>query len=362
MTRRVLNFNAGPAAIPLPVLERARDEMLDYAGTGMSIMEHSHRGAAYEAVHHEALSLLRALLAMPDTHTAVLLQGGAHHAFALVPLNLLGAGRSADYVVTGHWGERAFAEAKTVGTARAAGPDLKGVYTRIPRAEEHSFDASAAYVHITTNNTIEGTQYDAVPETGGVPLVADMCSDFLWRRFDVSRYGLVYAGAQKNLGPSGVTVYLVRRDLLAEARTDIPKVFRLAVHADNDSLYNTPPTFAIYMMRNVLRWVKELGGLDAIEARNREKAAALYAAVDRASGFYRCPVEVSARSHMNAVFRLPDAALEGRFVQEAEAAGMVGLKGHRSVGGVRVSMYNAVSPEDVRVLASFMDEFARRNG
>ncbi len=328
----------------------------------MSIMEHSHRGKAYEAVHREAMGLLRELLAVPESHAILLLQGGAHGAFALVPMNLLAPGRSADYVVTGHWGERAFDEARTVGAARAAGPDLGGRYTRIPAQGEHAFDPAAAYVHITTNNTIEGTQYDAAPDTGEVPLVADMCSDLLWRPFDVARYGLVYAGAQKNLGPSGVTVYLVRRDLLERGRTDIPKVFRFGVHAAQDSLYNTPPTFAIYMMRNVLRWVKSEGGVAGMEARNRAKSSAVYGAIDRSSGFYACPVELASRSHMNVVFRLRDEALEGRFVKEAAAAGMVGLAGHRSVGGVRVSLYNAVSPDDARTLASLMDDFARRNG
>lgn len=362
MANRVINFNAGPSALPLPVLERAREELLDYAGTGMSIMEHSHRGRAYEAVHDEAIALVRELLGFGDSHEVLLQHGGAHHAFATVPMNLLAADRSADYVVTGHWGERAFDEAKTVGRARAAGPDLDGRYTRIPSQGEHRFDADAAYVHLTSNNTIEGTQYDAWPDTGAVPLVADMSSDFLWRRFDVQRFGLVYACAQKNVGPSGLTVVLVRRDVLARCRTDIPKVFRYGVHAENRSLYNTPPTFAIYLARETLRWIKGLGGLDAIEARNRTKSSTLYGAIDAAGGFYRCPVAPAARSHMNVVFRLPDEALEGRFVSACEKAGMVGVKGHRSVGGIRVSIYNAVSPEDVSTLADFMREFARTHG
>ena len=362
MTQRVINFNAGPAALPLTVLEQARDELLDFEGTGMSIMEHSHRGKAYEAVHFEAMALLRELLAIPDSHAVVLLQGGAHHAFALVPLNLLRAGARADYVVTGNWSERALEEARTVGDARAAGPDLAKRYTRVPRADELALDPAAAYAHITTNNTVEGTQYPTVPDTGAVPLVADMCSDFLSRPVDFSRVALAYAGAQKNLGPSGVTAYVVRKDLMAAARTDIPKVFRLGVHAANDSLYNTPPTFAIYLMRNVLRWVKAEGGAEGMARRNGVKADALYAAVDGAADFYRCPVEPASRSQMNGVFRLRDEALEDLFVKEAAAQGMVGIKGHRSVGGVRVSMYNAVSPEDVRALTAFMGDFARRHG
>lgn len=362
MTHRAINFNAGPAGLPVAVLERARDELLDYLGTGMSIMEHSHRGKVYEAVHREAMSLLRELLGVPDDYAVLLQHGGAHHAFATVPMNLLRAGRSADYVVTGHWGERALDEARTVGEARAAGPDLGGLYTRIPRQEEHALDPGAAYAHITSNNTIEGTQYERFPDAGSVPLVADMSSDFLWRPFDVSRFGLVYACAQKNIGPSGLTVIVARKDLLAGARTDIPKIFRFAVHAESDSLYNTPNTFAIYMMRNVLQWIRSLGGLAAIERRNREKGSLVYGALDAHAGFYRAPVDVSARSLMNVVFRLPTPELEERFVADAAKQGMVGVKGHRAVGGIRVSMYNAVSPDDARALAEFAREFARKHG
>lgn len=362
MTHRVINFNAGPAGLPLTVLEQARDELLDFDGTGMSILEHSHRGKAYEGVHFEALSLLRELLAIPDSHAVILLQGGAHHAFALVPLNLLSAGRFAQYVVTGNWSERALEEARTVGDARAAGPDLARRYTRVPRPEELAVDPASAYLHLTTNNTVEGTQYPALPDVGAVPLVADMCSDFLSRPVDFARVALAYAGAQKNLGPAGVTVYVARRDLLDAARKDIPQVFRLGVHAAHDSLYNTPPTFAIYLMRNVLRWVKAEGGAEGMAARNAAKAATVYAAIDRAADFYRGPVEAGSRSRMNPVFRLRDEALEDRFVKEAAARGMVGLKGHRSVGGIRVSLYNAVSPADAQALADFMDDFARRLG
>jgi phosphoserine aminotransferase len=362
MQHRVINFNAGPAAMPLSVLERAQRELLDYEGTGMSIMEHSHRGKAYEAVHFDAMARLRSLLGIGDKHKVLLLHGGAHHAFATVPMNLLRPGRSADYVVTGNWGRVAFEEAKTVGAAREAGVDLGGRYTRIPQPSEHTFDPAAAYVHITSNNTIEGTQYEQWPDTGAVPLVADMSSDILWRRFDVARFGLVYACAQKNLGPSGLTLVIVRDDVLDACRDDIPKIFRFGVHAKNDSLYNTPPTFAIYVVRETLRWIESLGGLDAVERRNREKGSIVYGALDAHAGFYRGPVDIAARSLMNIVFRLPDEALEGRFVADAEKAGMVGLKGHRSVGGIRASMYNAVSPDDAKALADFMREFARKHG
>lgn len=342
---------------------RAREELLDFEGTGMSIMEHSHREKSYEKVHFEAKSLLKELMGVPDTHDILFLQGGASQQFATIPMNFLN-GKVGDYVLTGTWSKKAYEEAKRVGEARAAGTgEVNKAFVRIPTQAELDLKADAAYVHVTSNNTIYGTQWwTPYPETRGVPMITDMSSDILSRPTDVSKHALIYAGAQKNLGPSGVTVYVVRRDLLDAGRKDIPKFFRLGVHAANDSLYNTPPTFAVYLMRNVLRWVKAEGGAEGMAARNREKAEILYAAVDRAAGVYRCPVEPASRSQMNAVFRLRDEALEDRFVKEAAAAGMVGVKGHRSVGGIRVSMYNAVSAGDVRALAAFMDDFARRNG
>jgi phosphoserine aminotransferase len=360
---RVLNFNAGPAAIPLPALERARDELLDFEGSGMSIMEHSHRGPQYESVHREAVSLVRSLLGVPDTYDVLFLTGGASQQFAQVPMNFLRPGASADYVLTGGWSEKALEEASRVGTARVAcSTKSDGTYTRVPRNDELSIDPDAAYVHVTSNNTLYGTQWHHEPDPQGRPLVADMSSDFLWKPFDVTRYDFIYAGAQKNLGPSGVLLALARRSFLASARTDIPVIFRYGTHAKNDSLYNTPPTFAIYMVRNVLAWLRDLGGLSVIESRNREKSAALYAALDRHEGFYRCPVEPSSRSTMNVVWRLPTEALEDALVAEARTHGMVGLKGHRSVGGLRASLYNAVEPSSVRALADFLDDFARRHG
>ena len=358
---RVSNFNAGPAGLPLPVLERAQGELLDYAGTGMSIMEHSHRGKTYEAVHDEAIALLRELAGIPDTHHVLFLQGGASLQFAMLPMNLLGQGRSADYVNTGHWSERAIDEAKYYGTPRVVGLGEAERLTRIPRAGELELDPKAAYVHITSNNTIEGTQWFAEPDTGGVPLCADMSSDFLWRKPDVARYGMIYAGAQKNLGPSGVVLVVMRKDLVDAGRKDLPTIFRYATFAKNNSLYNTPPTFAIYLVRNVLLWIKELGGPEKLEARNREKAALVYGAMDARLDYYRAPVAKDSRSLMNIVFRLPTEALEEQFVKEATKAGMVGLKGHRSVGGIRASTYNAVSVEDCARLASFMKAFAEKN-
>ena len=361
---RVINFNAGPAGLPLPALERARDELLDYRGSGMSIMEHSHRGKEFEAVQAEAISLLRELLAIPGSHEVLLLQGGASLQFAMVPMNFLPPGASADYVITGTWSEKALAEAKTVGKPRVAGttvtPDKR--YVRIPAQSELELDPKASYVHITSNNTIFGTQWMDFPETGTVPLIADMSSDFIWRKFDVSRFGLVYAGAQKNIGPSGLVVAIASKDLISRGRKDIPKILRYDTFAENDSMYNTPPTFAIYLMAKILAWVKQIGGLSQIETWNREKGRLLYAALDAMSGFYRAPVEKQSRSLMNIVFRLPSEALEEKFVAEAKKNGMVGLKGHRSAGGIRISAYNAVTVDNIKTLVSFMEGFAKANG
>ena len=361
---RVINFNAGPAGLPLPALEKARDELLDFQGSGMSIMEHSHRGKVYEAVHHDATARLKRLLAIPDSHTVLYLTGGASTQFALIPMNFLPAGKSADYVMTGVWSEKALDEAKLVGTARVAastkGSD--GRYNRVPTQAELAIDPKAAYLHSTSNNTIYGTQFHTLLDSGAVPHVCDMSSDFMWRPFDVSKFDFIYAGAQKNLGPSGVLVAVARKDFLEEGRKDIPKVLRYQTHAENDSLYNTPPTFAIYLVRNVLEWIEAEGGLVALEVRNKAKAEVLYAALDRLSGFYHAPVERSSRSVMNIVFKCPSEALDEKFVAEAKQAGMVGLKGHRIAGGIRVSAYNAVSVKDAETLASFMQSFARSNG
>lgn len=360
---RVINFNPGPAALPLAALERARDELLDFQGTGMSIMEHSHRGKEYESVHNEAISLLRELLEIPSDYHVLFLQGGASQQFAMVPMNILPPGRSADYIITGGWSEKAFEEAQRVGTVRQAANTKEGkIFTRIPRQDELSLDPQAAYVHITTNNTLYGTQWHWIPDTGKVPLVADMSSDFLWKKFDVKKFGLIYAGAQKNIGPSGVVVVVIHQSLVEAGRKDIPVIFRYETHAKNNSLYNTPPTFAIYMVRNVLSWVKSIGGLQEIERRNREKGALLYGAIDARPDFFRAPVQKDSRSFMNVVFRLPSEELETEFVNAAKKEGMVGLKGHRSTGGIRVSMYNAVTVENVKTLVDFMDRFARSHG
>lgn len=372
MSRRI-NFNAGPAALPLPALTRARDEFLDFAGSGMSVMEHSHRGKEYEAVHDEAIALVRELLGVPPSHEILLMQGGATALFALAAMNFLEKGSAARYLVTGAWGEKALGEAKVVSALFGAGVAVQSTgvgegkdkrYTRVPAPAEVKVEPGDAYLHLTSNETIHGVQFHAdgarpFPDTGTVPLVADMSSDFLWRPFDVSKFGLVYAGAQKNLGPSGVVVAVISKELVEKGRRDIPKIFQFRTHAENRSLYNTPPTFGIYMVRNVLAWAKAQGGLAAMEESNRGKAARLYGVIDRHPDFFRSPVEKESRSVMNVVFRLPSPELEEQFLAETKKQGMVGLKGHRSVGGIRASIYNAVSREWVDALAGFMEEFAR---
>jgi phosphoserine aminotransferase len=331
---------------------------LDVGGTGMSVMEHSHRGKAYEAIHNEAIALVRELLGVGDDYHVLLLQGGATQQFAVVPLNLLKAGQSADYVITGHWSKRALGEAKPLGTVRVAGTtEQNGKYPRVATEADLALDPSAAYVHITSNNTIEGTQYHQFPRTGSVPLVADMSSDIMWRPFDVSQFGVIYAGAQKNLGPSGVTLVIARKDLVEAGRTDIPSIFAYGTHAKNNSLYNTPPTFGVYMLRNVLDWLKSLGGLGAMERINRQKADLIYDAIGARPDLYRSPVEKDSRSTMNVVFNLSTPELEDEFAKGAQKQGMVGLKGHRSVGGIRASIYNAVPLEAVEALVAFMRDF-----
>ncbi len=360
---RVVNFNAGPAALPLAALERAQRELIDFEGTGMSILEHPHREPPYGKVHREAIALLRRLLGIPETHHVLLMQGGARAQFALVPMNLLHPGKSADYVVTGTWAKQAAEEAALLGKARVVVSTEKDKkFARIPAPSELEVDPGAAYVHITSNNTLFGTQWPSYPDTGGVPLIADMTSDLLSRAIDVSKFGLIYAGAQKNLGPAGVTVVIVRKDLVAGARADIPQIFRYKSFADSESLFNTPPTFSIYLMRNTLQVPEEQGGIPPIEKETRAKAALLYGAIDARPEFWKAPVEKGSRSQMNVVWRLPTEELEKKFLTEATAANLVGLKGHRSVGGVRASIYTAVRLPDVEKLVAFMEGFAERNG
>jgi phosphoserine aminotransferase len=359
----IYNFNAGPAILPRPVLEQVRQELLDYQGRGMSIVEMSHRSKEYEAINAQAEAAFKRLLGLEgDEYRVLFLQGGASSQFAMVPLNFLPAGGVADYVLTGAWAEKAFEEAAKIGQARAAGSTSEGGYRRVPRPGELQLSEAPAYVHITSNETIQGTQWHAWPDVGDRPLVADMSSDILSRPLDAARFALIYAGAQKNLGPAGATVVLARRGWLETAPAGLPTMLRYATHAATFSLYNTPPVFAVYMLHLVLEWIEECGGLEAMGERNRHKAATLYGAIDRSGGFYRGHAETDSRSLMNVTFRLPSEELEKRFVAEAAAAGMVGLAGHRSVGGIRASIYNAMAQEGCDALASFMAEFARRNG
>jgi phosphoserine aminotransferase len=359
---RTWNFYAGPATLPLAALERARDELIEWEGTGMSVMETSHRSKEYDEVHHEAMDLFTEMLGLDDDHQVLFLQGGASTQFAMIPMNFIPAGGSADYIITGTWSQKAIKEANIIAAGRVAGSSEDDGFTRIPRQAELDLDPNAAYVHLTSNNTIKGTQFHSFPDTGSVPMVADMSSDLLWRPFDANAFGLIYAGAQKNLGPSGVTVVIISKSWIERANSNLPSMLSYATFSAKESLYNTPPSFSIYMVRNVLSWVKDQGGLPAMERRNRAKADRLYGVMAAFPEFYSCPVEPESRSVMNVVWRLPTEELEAQFVAEARDQGMFGLKGHRSVGGCRASIYNAMAPEGVETLAQFMEQYARTHG
>jgi phosphoserine aminotransferase len=361
---RVYNFSSGPAVLPLPVLEEAQRDLVALPGVGMSILEVSHRSKAFESVISQTEADIRALANVPSGYKVLFLQGGASTQFSMVPMNLLGAGQTADYIDCGSWAEKAIKEARKVGLVNVAASTKAETYSRLPRQEEIRLTPGAAYVHVTSNNTIEGTQYRAMPETGGAPLVADTSSDMFSRPLDVSKYGLIYAGAQKNLGPAGVTLVIVREDLLqrsVEKNATLPTMLNYAVQAESGSLYNTPPVFPIYVVGLVAKWLRAQGGLAAIEKVNERKAAKLYAELDR-SGFYRGTAEKASRSLMNVTFRLPSEELEKLFVKEATAAGLDGLKGHRSVGGMRASIYNAFPEEGVAALVAFMKDFEAKHG
>jgi phosphoserine aminotransferase len=360
-TARVYNFSSGPAVLPVPVLEQIQRDLIALPGVGMSIMEVSHRSKVFEDVIQKAEADIRSLAGIPSSYKVLFLQGGASLQFSMVPLNLLTPGTTADYIVTGSWTDKAAKEAKKVGTVNIAATTEADNFSRIPKQSEVKLTAGAAYAHITSNNTIEGTQWHRLPDVGGAPLVSDASSDLFCRPIDVSQFGLIYAGAQKNLGPSGVTLVIVREDLLARSSKQLHTMLNYAVHAENGSLYNTPPSFAIYTLGLVMRWVIELGGLAAIGAINDRKAAKLYAELDR-TGFWRPTANRDDRSLMNVTFRLATEDLEKKFVKESTAAGFDGLKGHRSVGGMRASIYNAFPEEGVDALVEFMREFERKNG
>ncbi len=358
---RVYNFSAGPAALPETVLRQAADEMLDWHGSGMSVMEMSHRGKEFIAIHAEAEALLRKLLAVPAGYKVLFLQGGAIGENAIVPMNLLGTKTSIDFVDTGEWSKKSIKEARKYAKVNVAASGEAGSYTQVPPRESWQLDPDAAYVHICSNETIGGVQYHFTPDTGSVPLVADMSSDILSRPVDVARYGLIYGGAQKNIGPAGLTIVIVRDDLLHRALPITPSAFDYRLQAEADSMLNTPPTYAIYIAGLVFKWIEAQGGLAGMEAHNRRKAALLYDYLDSQS-FYTSPVARDSRSLMNIPFRLPDPALDAAFLKGAEARGMVQLKGHRSVGGMRASIYNAMPIEGVQALLSYMKDFGAQHG
>lgn len=362
MIRRAHNFNPGPAALPLPVLERAQREFLDLDDSGISVLEMSHRGGIYEQIHNEAVANLRKLLGCGDDYAILFMGGGASTQFALVAMNLLSKGAHADYLVTGYFAEGALREARKLGDARETWSSAATKHDRVPTPQEFQVDPKAVYLHYTSNNTIEGTQFSYVPDSGSVPLICDMSSDILSRPVDVSRFGLIYAGAQKNMGPAGVTVVLIRRDLLERSSPGLPSTFSYARMAKENSLLNTPPAFAVYMVKLVTEYWLAQGGLEAIQACNAKKAKLLYDAIDRSGGFYRGRAKPDSRSQMNITFRLSTEDLEKRFVSESSEARLIGLKGHRSVGGIRASLYNAVNLADVQALVEFMKDFQGRRG
>ncbi len=363
MPTPTLNFTAGPGALPPSVLEQAQAEFRDYQGHGMSIMEMSHRAPEYEAINTRAEATFRRLLGLEGLgYRALFVQGGASSQFAVLPMNFLGKGRVADYVVTGTWGEKAVEEARLLGRAHVAASTEAGGFRRVPAASELQLSDDPSYVHLTSNETIQGVQFAGFPDVGDRPLVADMSSDILSRPFDASRFSLIYAGAQKNIGPAGVTVVLIRDSWLDRANADIPTMFRYATYTKHNSLYNTPPSFGVYLLDLVLTWIEGEGGLAGMDRRNRAKAAILYDAIDGSGGFYQGHAEVDSRSTMNVTFRTADEALEKRFLAEAKDQRMVGLAGHRSVGGIRASIYNAIDTAACLALAGFMAEFARRAG
>jgi phosphoserine aminotransferase len=363
-TKRIFNFNAGPAALPLPVLERIREELLDWRGSGMSVMEMSHRSPEYESINAEAEQKLRSLLAIPDDYAVIFVQGGGSLQFSMVPMNLCLPGKPVDVLHTGAWTAKAISELKKGFPYNIAASTESEKFARLPRRDEIKLSLDASYVHICTNNTIEGTQWTAIPETGAAPLVADMSSDIASRPIDVKKFGLIFAGAQKNLGPSGVTVVIVRKDLAERADKNLPTVLQYRTHIKDKSLYHTPPTFAVYVVGLVLEWIESLGGVSGIQKRNDAKATLLYNTIEASGGFYRCPVEKNSRSKMNVVFRVAggDEVVEKQFAKEAAATGLAGTPGHRSVGGIRISLYNAVTLEAVEALTSFMRDFHRARG
>lgn len=356
--RNVFIFNPGPSVLPEPVLESTSKAVLNFAGTGMSVMEVSHRSKQFDALLVETVNLLRKVMEIPDNYKILFLQGGASLQFAMIPINLLHAGKVADYVDTGYFATRAIKEAKLVGTVNVAASTKDVNYTRLPAASELKLTKDAAYCHITSNNTIYGTQWQTFPDTGDVPLVADMSSDIMSRKIDVSKFGIVYAGAQKNMGPAGVTCVIIREDLVGKAPENTPTMLNYKPHVENNSCYNTCPVSAIFVVHEVLTWLADMGGIAEMEKINNAKAKLIYDILD-SSSFYKAPVDKGSRSKMNIPFKLPSEELDNEFVAAASKKGLIGLKGHRAVGGIRASMYNALPMEGVRILADFMKEFEK---
>ncbi len=363
MENRIFNFSAGPAVLPESVLKTVRDELLNYQGSGMSVMEMSHRSKEYEAIIRSAEADLRTLMGIPDSYAVLFLQGGASLQFSMAPMNLCVEGHSVDVIETGSWTQKAMQELKLFSPYRVVASSKGQKFSEIPTVPIGDLDPKASYVYLTSNNTIYGSQWTSFPDTGSVPLVADMSSDILCRPVDVSKFGLIFAGAQKNIGPSGVTVVIMRKDLAERASQTLPTMLQYRTHIANQSMYNTPPTFAIYVSGLVFKWLLQLGGLEAMHALNRKKAQLLYQAID-ASVFYYCPIQPDSRSLMNVVFRIKGdrEELESKFAKESEQAGLSGLKGHRSAGGLRASIYNAQPIEAVEALVRFMADFAAKNG
>jgi len=361
MTNRVYNFNPGPAVLPEPVLKEVQENLMSLPGVGMSILEISHRSSTFENILNETIENLKKLGNIPDNYKIIFLGGGASLQFSMVPLNLMPPKNKADYIVTGSWSKKAVKEAKRVGTVNIVASTEDENFKRIPKQEELKLDPDSAYVHYTSNNTIFGTEWHYIPEVGDVPLVCDMSSDIFSYPFDVAKFGLIYAGAQKNLGPAGVTVVIIREDLLERSQDSLHTMLNYKIHAENNSLYNTPPVFGIYIVGLVAKWIINLGGLEAIAKINDEKARLIYDAIDNSDGFYRGHAEKDSRSKMNITFRLPNEELEKKFVKESTEQNLMGLKGHRSVGGLRASIYNAFPIEGVKALVEFMKEFRQKN-
>ena len=359
---RIFNFSAGPCTLPYAALEEAHAEFLDYQGKGMSLIEMSHRSAEYDAVHVEAMDLIKRLYGLPDNYKVLFLGGGATMQFSMVPMNLMKANQSCDMTLTGAWAKKAAADAAKIGNVNVVFDGKDDNFMSLPAIADLKVSPGAAYFHMTSNETIGGVQWSDFPDTGDVPLVCDMSSDFVSRKIDVEKFGLIYAGAQKNAGPAGTSIVIIREDLLERSSKDLTAYMSYATHAPKDSMYNTPPVFPIYMVMKTLSWLEKQGGLDAATKLANERAGLIYGAMVADSGFYSCPVNENCRSNMNIVWRLPSEDLEKKFVAEALAAGMSGLKGHRSVGGCRASVYNSMPVEGAKTLAEFMGAFAKSNG